>query len=55
MLPPSSGLVSIHHTTWHNNPENHEFYLHCHENINLASAVSNITTIIVVSIIGVNE
>jgi hypothetical protein len=26
-------LVPNHHTKWHNNPENHEFYLHCCENL----------------------
>jgi hypothetical protein len=26
MLPPSSGLVFTHLTTWRNNPKNHDFY-----------------------------
>jgi hypothetical protein len=29
----SKMLVSNHHTTWCNNLENHEFCLHCHENL----------------------
>jgi hypothetical protein len=29
----SETLASNHHTTWHNNPETHEFYFHCHENL----------------------
>jgi hypothetical protein len=26
----SETLVSNHHTTWHNNPENHSFYPQCY-------------------------
>jgi hypothetical protein len=46
MLPPSSSptlkmeaawpspvLISNHHTIWCNNPEDHKFYLHHHENL----------------------
>jgi hypothetical protein len=29
----SSETASNHHTTWNNNPETHEFYFHCHENL----------------------
>jgi hypothetical protein len=32
-MPIFQRLVSNHQTTWHSNPENHEFCLHCHENI----------------------
>jgi len=37
----SETMVPNHHTTWHQNPENHEFYLHCCENLKSHTTSSN--------------
>jgi hypothetical protein len=48
---PCEVLVSNYHITWHNNPEDHEFCLHCCENLEYHQQIYILHDVVLLSII----